>query len=485
MGGFLKFPTVDGMRTLNVRPVDDTDVIDSLRNWEGFIPHPRDIGDGVLTLGSGLTNPKWIKQYIAQGNTWSEKDNRKAMIEEVAGRRKRLEELVPRWNEYPEDFQKALISYYYNYEFNRANSPKMFEAMDRFDLPEVINQMDASSKNPDLKTGVDIRRAKERAWARKGLEKMEEEAEQRKQLERKPFSFAINKAIDTLRNSYVPGAGGRWAYGGPVNTFGNGGDRKSWKEQHLKRWHDFLVKKGVEEGDAQRLAGFFTAQDGLESAGGQSSAARQKNNFGGMQRGGKNITYDSPEAYMEDKWSMMNRRFKPALSAQSIDEYATILGDPATAGKGYLYYVTDKAAYDPKSPEWIAAQTKHMQNYINGMRAWAGQGRRQFADVNIPQSNTPVIRETPAAVQDTVNRPLYVPMNPDVFENPLATYERPERTVELEQPLVQAAEEYTYDPAAERREGLRRLGLVMSILNRRKQESPTLDIFSKLSSLSI
>jgi hypothetical protein len=169
-----------------------------------------------------------------------------------------------------------------------------------------------------------------------------------------------------------------------VNMYGNGSqmNRDSWRNQHQGRWFSFLKRKGLNNSDALRLSGFFTAQDGLESAGGTSSAARQKNNFGGMQRNGKNISYPSAEAYMEDKWNMMNSKFKSALGARTIDEYATILGNPDTAGKGYLYYVTDQAKYDPKSPVWRAAQTKHMHNYINGMRSWAGQGTVKFNDGN-------------------------------------------------------------------------------------------------------
>ena len=145
----------------------------------------------------------------------------------------------------------------------------------------------------------------------------------------------------------------------------------NWAQEHMGRWRDFLLKKGVNSSDASRLSEFFTAQDGLESAEGKSNAARTKNNYGGMQRGGKNISYNSINDYMEDKWKMMNNKFRPALAAKTVDEYATILGNPNTAGKGYLYYVTDKVKYNPKSEEWKAAQTQHMNNYINGMRAWS------------------------------------------------------------------------------------------------------------------
>ena len=245
--------------------------------------------------------------------------------------------------------------------------------------------------------------------------------------------------------------------GGAKNT------RASWYQQHQGKWYSFLRNKGVSDADAQRLSGLFTAQDGLESAGGQSSAARQKNNFGGMQRNGKNISYDSVDAYMEDKWKMMNSRFKPALSAQSIDEYATILGNPDTAGKGYLYYVTDSTPYDPKSPQWKAAQTQHMHNYINGMRSWAGQKNIAFSPVQYPQ--------LPASLAEARQEmPAFMPMIADASGAPLTTYEKPVIDFPVQETVID------YDPKElereERRERLNNLTRFMSMLSDGNSSSP-------------
>jgi hypothetical protein len=178
---------------------------------------------------------------------------------------------------------------------------------------------------------------------------------------------------------------------------------------------------------------------------------------------------------MEDKWNMMNRRFKPALSAQSIDEYATILGNPDTAGKGYLYYVTDKAKYDPNSPQWKAAQTQHMHNYINGMRAWAGMGKAKFY--------------TPKFVEEPQNpaMPLFMPSNPMSF-------------FQLKQPETQPVEETVnplmdliyrqYEPSeaelkrAEQQENLRRFSLMMNLLNPQKESNSLFDTIGLLSDMS-
>ena len=155
MSGFLVYPKGhDGMRM--IPPVNDENLVDSLLKWEGFLPHPKDIGDGKITLGSGLTDPRWHRLYRERGNVWSKEDNRNAVAVEVAKRRKILEGLF--------------ISYYYNYPFNRENSPKMFEAFDRKDFKEAVRQMDATSDDPKFKKGLEIRREKERNWGYLGLQ---------------------------------------------------------------------------------------------------------------------------------------------------------------------------------------------------------------------------------------------------------------------------------------------------------------------------
>lgn len=168
--------------------------------------------------------------------------------------------------------------------------------------------------------------------------------------------------VDKIREDYH-----QYATGG--NLYKGGG----WFDQHKAKWNEFLITQGVSIKDADRLSGFFAAQDGVESAGGTSKAAIEHNNYGGMQRNGKNIHYDSIEDYMSDKWGMMNRRFAPALKANTLEEYGTILGNPANAGKSYLYYVADGYnSKDPQNKEWVARQNAHMNNYIAGMQRYYG-----------------------------------------------------------------------------------------------------------------
>lgn len=149
----------------------------------------------------------------------------------------------------------------------------------------------------------------------------------------------------------------------------------AWGRKHQTQWYNFLKKQGLDDNDAARLSLFFTAQDDVESATGTSNYAKRKNNYGGMERvvNGKNvgINYPSVEAYMADKWKMMNRKFSHALGANSIEEYAAALGHPDQYLDKHrsLYYVYGN---NVNMPGWREHQIGHMNNYINGMKARAG-----------------------------------------------------------------------------------------------------------------
>ena len=102
--------------------INDADLVDWIIREEGFNKKPEDIGDGKITLGSGLTDPKWHALYKKRGNKWSAEDNRMAVAEEVANRRRWAEKNIPNWDTLPDSAQKALLSYKYNYNFTSANS---------------------------------------------------------------------------------------------------------------------------------------------------------------------------------------------------------------------------------------------------------------------------------------------------------------------------------------------------------------------------
>lgn len=148
--------------------VVDDELIDWIIKEEGFLDKPTDIGDGKVTIGSGLTDPKWIDKYKKKGY-WSKEDNRKAVAEELQKRSEWAEDTLPNWGSLPANTKKAMLSYKYNYDFTRENSPKLFGAMESGNFIEAVRQMDATSKNPKFKKGLQDRRDREQQWGLQGL----------------------------------------------------------------------------------------------------------------------------------------------------------------------------------------------------------------------------------------------------------------------------------------------------------------------------
>lgn len=146
-------------------------IIDWIINEEGFNSKPENIGDGKITLGSGLTNSKWHKIYNKKG-TWTAEDNRTAVAEEVENRRKWAEQNIPNWSELPSDSQNALLSYKYNYNFTPKNSPKLFQALKDRNYEEAARQMDATSSNPRFRKGLQARRQREQEMFMRGIDSM-------------------------------------------------------------------------------------------------------------------------------------------------------------------------------------------------------------------------------------------------------------------------------------------------------------------------
>ena len=171
-GGPLQGPLVD-MAMANMYAgggsTTDDDLVDFLIKEEGNLSKPTDIGDGKITLGSGLTAQKWHDLYKRRGNKWSAADNRRAVAEEVASRRRWAESNIPNWDRLPASSQKALLSYKYNYDFTPTNSPKLFKALSDFNLFEAARQMDATSKDSKFKRGLVDRRKREQEWFLSGV----------------------------------------------------------------------------------------------------------------------------------------------------------------------------------------------------------------------------------------------------------------------------------------------------------------------------
>lgn len=245
------------------------------------------------------------------------------------------------------------------------------------------------------------------------------------------------------------------------NEFAGGG---SFYQKHRARWNNYLLRHGVPEQQAAKLSSFFSAQDALESGHGTSSAARQKNNFGGMQYLDKksnkmvNISYPSVDAYMDAKWKMMQNRFGRALNANSIQEYSNLLNDPRYHGKGYMYALYE--GYRDGKPLDVAKQTQHMNNYTRILMDIAGEKGFKGAPVPAGQAG-----EAPASIARPENPyTQYTPAEP--FFNQNMTFVRPEDVRKAqEENALRMAESQNVAMQQERKQSVDSFNTLMSLLH--------------------
>lgn len=153
----LDYPQYKGGKSPKVKTWNDNDIADLIIGFEGFLPHAKDIGDGKITIGSGLTNPKYTRF-----GTITPEQNRRFVLEEIAARKARLSRNVPGWNTLPGSAKAALLSYDYGWMVDRKTSPKMMKALQDKNWLEVSNQMNAGWNMKKFKKGLRKRRTQER-----------------------------------------------------------------------------------------------------------------------------------------------------------------------------------------------------------------------------------------------------------------------------------------------------------------------------------
>lgn len=153
----LDYPQYKSGKSSKVKTWNDNDVADLIIGFEGFLPHAKDIGDGKITIGSGLTNPKYTRF-----GTITPEQNRRFVLEEIAARKARLSRNVPGWNTLPGSAKAALLSYDYGWMVDRKTSPKMMKALQDKNWLEVSNQMNAGWNMKKFKKGLRKRRTQER-----------------------------------------------------------------------------------------------------------------------------------------------------------------------------------------------------------------------------------------------------------------------------------------------------------------------------------
>lgn len=153
----LDYPQYKGGKSPKIKTWNDNDIADLIIGFEGFSPHAKDIGDGKITIGSGLTNPKYTRF-----GTITPEQNRRFVLEEIAARKARLSRNVPGWNTLPGSAKAALLSYDYGWMVDRKTSPKMMKALQDKNWLEVSNQMNAGWNMKKFKKGLRKRRTQER-----------------------------------------------------------------------------------------------------------------------------------------------------------------------------------------------------------------------------------------------------------------------------------------------------------------------------------
>lgn len=135
--------------------------VDDVIREEGFLKQPENIGDGVWTIGSGLTKKKWHDLYKARGNKWSEADNRAAVKEELENTKRDLRRVFPSFDTFPVQAQEVLMDIQYNTgAVSKKRSPNFVKHVLAEDWAAAANDMDWGNK--DEKFGNGLRQRNER-----------------------------------------------------------------------------------------------------------------------------------------------------------------------------------------------------------------------------------------------------------------------------------------------------------------------------------
>lgn len=134
----------------------DDELADMIWGFEGFLPKVKNIGDGKMTIGPGLTAKRWTSK-----GTMTPAEGRAALMQEISERRARLSTTIPGWSKLPKSAQNALISYDYNYPLTKASSPKFFRYMEAGDYRNAAKQMDAGWNQEGFENGLRKRRITE------------------------------------------------------------------------------------------------------------------------------------------------------------------------------------------------------------------------------------------------------------------------------------------------------------------------------------
>ena len=159
---------------------------------------------GKITIGSGLTQQKYIDQYKRNGNKWSQKENYIAVKDTVRGFENSLRGILPEYDQYPAEMRKALIDIIYNIgEGGLKNSPKFLSAMKSRNWNEAKRQMDWDNSDPLFGNGARKRNAERAALFDAGLAHWSPANQIEQMMESVPqFVPPIIKTPDPIQTDY-------------------------------------------------------------------------------------------------------------------------------------------------------------------------------------------------------------------------------------------------------------------------------------------
>lgn len=493
---------VNTVKTNIAEEPDYNGLVDYIINEEGFLESPTDIGDGKITLGSGLTDPRWHALYRKKGNKWSEEDNRMAVEEEVRMREKWLADTFPNWELLPRDSQEALIAYKYNYNFTPTNSPKMYEAARNKDFVGIGNQINATSKDPKFKKGLETRRAKDRSYYFSGFSDNSDTEPTTgffpqinhietpdairhitpviRPSQRGDVKKAMQDKVDyhnfmnniSIQNNPQP------VYNPPIK-FDNGGNLTL-----PKIWNDLSMAEKADMMKVAILNGITTLPEIRDrynefAKGGYAPSENIKRKIEKYE--GKAMTGAIDP--LSGKWAKNNsfeseaRGFYNALPEDIREQ---VLSNPELADSLYSYsynvgagnfkkrvvpalrkyYQGEGSVADIEKSMWASGDSK-----LRGLQRRRADERAGVRRALNGESYFPIYAE-----DNSDSTPIFIPSNPKAFFSPLATYDIPTAIVSsVEEPLVQAADDYAYSKEVldrqERMEKLNNFNMLMSMMN--------------------
>ena len=128
------------------------EVVDFLRQHEGYRDKVYLDGNGIPTIGYGFTDAKFVNK-----GTISRAEADAELKRQIKTRQSTLRDILgaDKWDSLTDDSKKALTSYHYNYPAGFKSNTKFMKAWRAGNYTEAIRQIDAGMndpKNPGLRT---------------------------------------------------------------------------------------------------------------------------------------------------------------------------------------------------------------------------------------------------------------------------------------------------------------------------------------------